>query len=730
MSGNLRQSGRIGEFTSPLGQDVLVLTEFSSTEGLSELFEYRIEALSQQESLDFDQALGKGCMVQIATFEGKTRFFHGIMTEAEWVGKRDDLYIYRVVLRPWLWLLGNKADCRIFLDKTVLDIIQEVFTKAGFTDFEFRTTESYNTIEYCVQYRETDLAFVCRLMEHYGIYYFFEPSDGKHTMLMADSRSSLVPVPDLPTVTFNPIAGPGQKLQQTLREWASERRFRTGKVCFNEYDYLQPKKDLRASKEASESYTHSNLEVYDYFYKYTEKDQGEDHARYRLEAEQAIDHRRRGAGDAISLYPGGLVTLDKHPSSQENMTYLVVRTSFHFTEQYYRSSRPVVRTDEGYECSFVFQPANRPFRALPLTPKPRIYGIQTAKVVGKQGEDGEEISTDNLGRVWVKFHWDREPQKTCPIRVAHVWSSAKWGATFIPRIGMEVVVDFLEGDPDRPLVTGCVYNGDNNPPYDLPDNKTMSGWKSNSSKGGNGYNEFVFEDKKGSEKIRMHGEKDHEVVIRNSESRTIGETFSTPQGRPSRNVQLKNGDDNLTIDMGDQIVALPSGNQTTNLSGQCTINAAQQITLIVGGGTSSITMTPDSITLQSPTINIFADENTNINGGAGISLYSDHAVHIHPQQQVMIDTGGDILLAAGGAVSSFALGAVSMTGGLLASVGALGGVSVLSTGVVSLASVSGNLYSWPLPTLNPGPQMASEWWANLDLGPLADAFSGLAVAAG
>jgi type VI secretion system secreted protein VgrG len=604
MSGDLRQSGRIGEFTSPLGEDVLVLTEFSSSEGLSELFEYHVEALSEQENLDFDAAIGKGCMVKLATFDGKTRVCHGIMTEAEWIGQREDYYLYHVVLRPWLWLLGHKADCRIFLDKSVKDIIQEVFSKAGFTDFEFRTTASYDTIEYCVQYRETDLAFVCRLMEHYGIYYFFEPSDGKHTLVMADSPSSHKPVSDLETVTFNPVAGPDQKAQQTLRQWVSERRFRTGKVSFNDYDYEQPRKDLQASKEARESYTHSKLEVYDYHYKYTEKDKGEDHARYRLEAEQAIDHRRRAAGDAISLYPGGLVTLEKHPSSQENIKYLVVHASLHFTAQSYRSTGSGVGTAQGYQCSFVFQPSDRPFRALPLTPKPRIYGIHTAKVVGKQGEDSEEISTDELGRIWVKFHWDREPQKTCPIRIAQVWSGGKWGAIFIPRLGMEVVVDFLEGDPDRPLVTGCVYNADNKPPYDLPDNKTQAGWKSDSSKGHNGYNEFMLEDKKGSEKIRMHGEKDHEVVIKDTETVTIGEAFSGQNGSASRNWTLKQGDDKLEVAAGKQNVHIAE-TQTINVDQDITITSFTSITLKVGS--NQVVIDQSGVHVTAMTIDLHGD---------------------------------------------------------------------------------------------------------------------------
>jgi type VI secretion system secreted protein VgrG len=590
--GNLTQTGRSAELTTPLGQDVLVLTEFSASEGLSDLFEYHVEALSEQDNIDFDKAIGQGCMIKMKTDDNKTRIFHGIMTEAQWVGWREDNYLYRVVLRPWLWLLGHKADCRIFLDKNVEDIIKEVFSKAGFTDFEFRTTGSYDKIEYCVQYRETDLAFVSRLMEHWGIYYFFEPFDGKHTLVMADSRSSHKPFPDLSTVTFNPSAQAFQDGKQTLNEWISERRFRTGKVCFNDYDYLQPKKDLKASREAGEKYTNAKLEVYDYHYKYDQKDKGEHHAQYRLEAEQAIDHRRRAKGDAASLYPGGLFTLENHAISQENTEYLVVHTLHQFTAQIYQSSGSGLGSKQGYAGSYVLQPADRHFRALPQTPKPRIYGIHTAKVVAKKGEEGAEISTDKYGRIWVQFYWDREPQKSCPIRVAQVWAGQQWGGIFIPRVGMEVVVDFLEGDPDRPLVVGCVYNGDNTPPYDLPGNKTMAGLKSNSSQGGNGFNEFVFEDEKGKEKIRMHGEKDHQVVIRDTQTVTIGEAFTGQNGSASRNWTLKQGDDYLEVQQGNLGIDVDMGNYKLDVKmgdisvtadlGKIEVEAMQSITLKVG----------------------------------------------------------------------------------------------------------------------------------------------------
>ena len=318
-------------------------------------------------------------------------------------------------------------------------------------------------------------------------------------------------------------------MEQRLGAWTSQRRFCTGKIQFNDYDYLKPPKKLLAPSEASEKYAHSKLEVYDYPGKYDEENRGEKLSKFRLEAEQCFDHRRLVDGDAPSMFSGSLVTVEKHPTSSENREYLVVRCNHSYGTQQYRVSAG--RTPaEIYRGVYEFLPSDIPFRMLPLTPKPRIYGIQTAKVVTKKGEDGEEISTDEHGRIWVKFHWDREPQKTCPIRVAQVWAGKQWGGQFIPRIGMEVVVEFLEGDPDRPLVTGCVYNGDNKYPYTLPDNKTQSGLKSDSSKGHNGYNEFMFEDKKdGPRFIRMHAEKDHLVEILNSETTEIGQKFLRPQ---------------------------------------------------------------------------------------------------------------------------------------------------------------------------------------------------------
>jgi type VI secretion system secreted protein VgrG len=599
----LTQDTRPAQLKTPLGKDVLVLASFVAAEGLSELFEFNVETLSEQENINFDNAIGQACTIKQITYDNKIRYYNGILTATRQAGKMGDLFHYNLVLRPWLWLLGRKADCRIFLEKDVKEIISEVFRKAGFTDFVFRTTGDFPKIPYCVQYRETDLAFCSRMMEHWGIYYFFEHADGKHTLVMADARTSHKSIPDLPKLPFIQRHAGGVRLEQHVHSWVSDRNLRTGKVHLNDYDYLQPKKNLKAPKESREKYAHSKLEMYDYHHKYDEKDKGERHAQFRLEAEQAFDHRRRIHGDAASIHPGGLVTVEHHPTGSENQEYLIVGARHMFSSQSYRSGGG--GGGDAYSGSYDILPSNRPYRSLPKTPKPRIYGIQTARVVGKKGEENEEISTDEHGRIWVQFHWDREPQKSCPIRVAQTWAGSGWGAIFLPRIGMEVVVDFLEGDPDRPIVTGCVYNGDNKPPYDLPTNKTMTGWKSDSSRHNGGYNELVFDDKKDSEKIRMHAERDHEITVKHAETWTIGETFTPANGSPSRSTTIKNGDDQLTIE---------KGSQTTDVKVAISTTADGSITLKVGP--STVTITPGSISLHSPTINLTAEGVINLTGSA------------------------------------------------------------------------------------------------------------------
>jgi len=627
MAGVLSQDNRIGKLTTPLGPDILALVRIDASEGLSELFSFNVEAISLDPNIDFDKIMGQACTVNIKT-DGPNRVFNGILVAAQATGStQTEFFGYRLTLRPWLWLLTRTTDCRIFQNKKAPAIIREVFKDRGFTDFDSQISEegSFPTLEYCVQYRETDFNFVSRLMEKEGIYYFFRHEGGgddrpaKHILVLANGRSSHKPVPGHQKTEFNFVEKNFVANKEFISDWTSTRQMRSGVYELNDYNYETPKVKMTAIDFGAETYTRANMEIYDFPGNYKDVDTGLRYAEIALDAEQALDHRRFGSGQAISLFPGGLTTLKPLPVSDEAkkflppgsefQEYLVVRALHSYGTQTYQTTG---RFHDGtIHGNYEFQPINRPFRAPIATPKPRIFGIQTAVVVDKQArgridKSPEEIEVENLTEIYVSFYWDRrqhEEKRSCKLRCAQLWSGKNWGGQFIPRIGMEVVVEFLEGDPDRPIVIGCVYNDDRKPPYDLPDHKTKSGIKSESSKGDHGFNEWNFEDKKGSEQINVHAQKDLNVTVlnnetrsvghdmattvTNSETRTIGEKFKPPTGSPSRKTILKNGDDVLDVQ-----------------NGAIDIKAKVKIELTVGP--SKITIDPKGITLDAPTITIKA----------------------------------------------------------------------------------------------------------------------------
>ena len=554
MARKLTQDTRICELTTPLGKDVLVFAGLEATEGLSELFEFHIECLSENDHINFDDAIGQQCTLKMK-MHGKERQFSGILVEAQWLGPKSGYYGYRILLRPWFWLLSRTSDCRIFQDKKASDIIKDVFQDRGFTDVEFKLTEDSQNpkLEYCVQYRETDLNFVSRLMEQHGMYYFFRHEGDKHTLVLADSKSSHSAVDGLASIPYVALTGSDRHKEQLIHSWTTGRRFRTGKIELNDYNYQKPNAQMVSDAQGSESYTRSQMEMYDYPGRYIEKKYGERYAKIRLQSEQALDHRTYGNGEAVNLFPGGLTKLERHWQEPQNVEYLVVRARHSFALEAYRSGSDGGRQDT-YFGSYEFLPSKQPYRAQIVTPKPVINGIQTAKVVTKDDDSTEEIDVEKLGEIYVRFHWDRKKKRSCRLRVAQVWSGKKWGGQIIPRVGQEAVIEFLEGDPDRPLVIGTVYNDEYKPPYELPAKKTIAGLKSESTKNGAGdYNEWNFEDKKGSEKITIHAQKDLDVVVRDTETRTIGEDHA---GGASRKTTLKMGDDQLDVKFGSQNISI------------------------------------------------------------------------------------------------------------------------------------------------------------------------------
>ena len=341
----ISQDAQQGKLTTPLGADVLGLSRFSCVEGLSELFEIRIEAVSTQANIDFSSALGLGATIELNTQDGQKRYFHGIMTEARWGGSKEDLSVYQMVLRPWLWLLTRTSDCKIFPQMTPTDIIKKVFSDRGFSDFKDSTTGSPPTLEYCVQYRETDFNFVSRLMEHFGIYYFFEYADGKHTLVLADAISSHSPAPGLSSVDYNPVDDAERRESQYIETWSLGRRLQTGVFVLEDYGYKTPSANLLAQSQDPGGYGHDSMEMFDYTYTYVDTEgnnfvtqsQGNDFAKYRLQAAQSLDQRRTASGAAPSLFSGALVTLQKHPDDGQNKEYLLTHCTHDFEEAEYRS---------------------------------------------------------------------------------------------------------------------------------------------------------------------------------------------------------------------------------------------------------------------------------------------------------------------------------------------------------------------------------------------------------
>ncbi len=576
MGDDLSQDERIGKLTTPLGDDKLVLSRFDGGESLSELFEFRIEAIAAEANIDFNAALGKSVTVKLKTPDGKDRYFNGLLAEARWAGQRDTLYAYELVIRPWLWLLSLTSDCRIFSQKSPRDIIKQVFTDRGFSDFRDELKSSYPTLEYCVQYRETDFVFVSRLMEQYGIYYFFEYSDGKHTLVLADMKASHKPADGLSSVEFLPARQGGRPQVQRLEDWLRGRRVRSGSFVLNEYDYNKPPANLLANSDKPGGYAHDSMEMYDYPGEYTDLGVGTTLAQIEAEAAQSLDDRRTATGWALSLYAGALVTLTKHPVGAENQEYLVVGCSHFFDGQHYRSGGGAQQPS--YVGNYELTPSSRQFRAQLDTQRPHIAGVQSAHVVADKGNEGAEIDVDKLGRVLVQFYWDRKKALSRRVRVAQFWAGAQRGALFLPRIGDEVMMTYEEGDPDRPLVVGSVYNGTNTVPLTLPSKMTKSGILTQSSKGGNGYHMLLFDDTAGSESVKLRSQKDLMFKALNNEQRDIGAN------------QTENIGGNETITVGG-----PTG------GGNFTLNALQTITLNVGPSgspLSQIVMTTTGITLN------------------------------------------------------------------------------------------------------------------------------------
>jgi type VI secretion system secreted protein VgrG len=511
------QENRLIAIDTPLGDDVLLLQGFTGHEAISRLFSFHLDLLSENNAISFDDLVGQNVTISLTLADQSPRYFNGFVSRFAQSGSDARFTHYQMEVVPWLWFLTRNADCRIFQNMTVPDIIQQIFSDRGFSDFKSSLTGSYDPREYCVQYRETDFNFVSRLMEQYGIFYFFEHEDGKHTLVLADSASAHQPCPGQSSAQYNQ-AGGGLDADDVVTDCHMEQEFRTGKYSHTDYNFETPSASLMANEPTVvEVGGNTSFEIYDYPGDHLNQSQGGGLAKIRMQEEEAGHLVISGSSLCRAFTSGYKFDLEDHYRDDMNDSYILTEIQ-HVASEGGSYNLTGGGVGESYTNHFTCIPADVPYRPARITPKPFVQGPQTAVVVGKAGE---EIWVDNYGRVIVQFYWDRQGKKnensSCWVRTSQPWGGGNWGAMWIPRIGQEVVVSFLEGDPDRPLITGRVYNAEQMPPYDLPAHQTVSTFMSRSSKGGGAanFNEIRFEDKQGNEQLFINAERDmdHRVEV-------------------------------------------------------------------------------------------------------------------------------------------------------------------------------------------------------------------------
>lgn len=483
------QEHRVMGVVSTLGENILLLRHVEIHEWLSQPFEYHLEVLSENNEIKFNDVLGKPIMVWIDLPGEHQRYFHGWVSQFRQVKNRGRYAVYRATLRPWLWFLSRTVDCRIYQKQNVLDIIKSIFKEHGFGDFEIKLSGQYTSREYCVQYRETTLNFISRLLEEEGIYYYFKHEKDKHLLVLADSRVAHEPFPGYEQVKYLPAGEHEQRFVEHIHDWELFQQVQPGAYAHTDFDFKIPRKKLYRNSAIQRQHRLDHYEIYDYPGDYTELDLGETYARIRLEELHAQYETIEGQTDARGLAVGRLFTLVNFPRSDQNRQYLLTKAIITLDSDDYEARQDGKSSGPLYKCCFTAMDANEPYRPLRKTLKAIVQGPQTATVVGP---GGQEIWTDQYGRVKCQFHWDRygssDENSSCWIRVSQPWAGKGWGGISIPRIGQEVIVDFLEGDPDRPIITGRFYNGACMPPYPLPAGAVISGMKSNTT-GKIGYEE-------------------------------------------------------------------------------------------------------------------------------------------------------------------------------------------------------------------------------------------------
>jgi type VI secretion system secreted protein VgrG len=597
----MSQKDRLIQITTDLGDDTFIVLSFNGMEEISGLFSFELELASKSSDITFDMLAGKNVTISVRASHNKKRYFNGIIvalsptqiSENQGYGNR-----YSVIVKPSLYLLGECYDCRIFQDKDVPGIIKEVLSDGSLkskrvsanVDHRFELTGSYPPREFCVQYNESDLNFISRLCEEEGIFYFFKHEEKNHTLIFADSNIKHKPFPgNTEKVRFQQTMG-GHLDDEVITSLQQRKKLTIGKYVARDYDFTMPDTNMTTDQETQQKKPEGQGERYEYPGGYDKaKSRGDRLAAIRMEASDALIHSLQGSSTCRGFVPGYRFLLDKHPPKAPKDNRYVLTKVRHQAKQDFTTSGS---NGDWYFNYFSCIPHEIPFRPMLNSDKPRIASSQTAIVTGPSSE---EIHTDKHGRVKVKFFWDRRKDEkgdgnmSCWIRVSQNWAGDNWGAMYIPRVGHEVIVNFLDGDPDRPIITGRVYHGGNMPPYELPLEKTKSTIKSNSSKGGSNSNEIRFEDLAGHEEIFTHAARDQKEVVENDMSTEVKNNQEI-KVKQNRDLTVASGNETITIDSGTRDVKVRSDEKHTNtadfdhkVSGSYTLKVNGNITIDASG---------------------------------------------------------------------------------------------------------------------------------------------------
>ncbi|MEL7124884.1 MAG: type VI secretion system tip protein TssI/VgrG [Pseudomonadota bacterium] len=540
MNAPFLQENRRARFKTTLGPNALALLRMDGEEELSGDFTWKIEALSDDPDIDLNAILGTHASVEMQV-AGGLRYFDGIVTAAQWCGMEENGNRYDIILRPWLHIAGLRRNQRIFHNLSVTEILTEVlstYAGIGSPHMEQELGGNYPTLEYTVQYQESDADFARRLMERFGITWYWRHDDGNHTLVMTDQMSSQPEVPGA-TRPYYGVEGYHMHDEEHFYGWSGGTRVTTGAVRLTEYNFKMPYATQEVDQAGDADHAYGTVESFDWPGDYLEGGYGREVVYRRMQAETGQAVRYLAKGDVASLGAGWCVTPtgDKIPNVTDQRMLCLKATHIYRAQAY--GTGDAKGSEEAYEGIFVLMPDTAPLRPERRTRIPLVHGPQTAMVVGEG-----EIDCDEYGRILVRFHWDLDNAYSMRCRVSQNWAGKGWGGMVIPRIDMEVVVEFLEGDPDKPLVTGCVYNGANPVPYPLPANKTRSTFKSDTHQG-SGFNELMFEDERDQELIYMHGQKDQQIEILNDRSKSIGRDESNTIGRDR--TQTVGQDETMTV---------------------------------------------------------------------------------------------------------------------------------------------------------------------------------------